>query len=80
VGGHAPPSTIMPPVTIWADENCSKGKAIVAVTRKRKIEVKGMMKASGISRASRGFIEELVATCTDPGEFMTSPNLRKSSS
>jgi hypothetical protein len=35
-------------VTVWADEGCSKGKVVVAATRKRKIEVKGTMKALGV--------------------------------
>jgi hypothetical protein len=37
-------------VVVWADKGCSKGKAIVVVTRKRVIEVKGMMKALGVRR------------------------------
>jgi hypothetical protein len=37
-------------VTVRADKGCSKGKAIVAVSRKIKIEVKGTMKALGVWR------------------------------
>jgi hypothetical protein len=37
-------------VTVQADVGCSKGKAVVAATKKRKIEVKGMMKALGVRR------------------------------
>jgi hypothetical protein len=60
-------------VTVRADEGCSKGNVVVATTRKRKIEVKGTMKALGGSRASMGFVEELVETCARPGEVMTLP-------
>jgi hypothetical protein len=62
-------------VATRATEGCSKGKAVVTVTRKRKLEVKGTMKASRVSRASRGFVEELVETCAEPGEVMTSLDL-----
>jgi hypothetical protein len=65
---------------LQVDKGCLKGKYVVATTRKIKVEVKGTMKASGFLRASRGFVEELAETCAEPGEVMTSPDLRKSSS
>lgn len=49
-----------------AGEGCLKGKDVVVATRKRKVEVKGMMKALRILRASRGFVEELAETCAEP--------------
>jgi hypothetical protein len=55
----------------WSEEGTSKGKAVIAVTRKRKIEAKSMEKAS------RFFVEELMGTCAGPGEVMTSPDSRK---
>lgn len=59
-----------------ADKGCSKGKVVITATRKRKVvEVKGITKTSGVSRASKGFVEELAETCAEPGEVMTSPNL-----
>jgi hypothetical protein len=45
------------------DEGCSKGKVVVTTTKKRKVvEVKGTMKTFGVSRASKGFVEELAET------------------
>ena len=63
-------------VATRVDEGCSKGKVVITATRKRKVvEVKGITKTSGVSRASKGFVEELAETCAEPGEVMTSPNL-----
>jgi hypothetical protein len=63
-----------------ADEGSSKGKAVIAATRKRKMEVKGMMRAIWGLKASRCFPEELAETCAVPREVMTSPDLRESAS
>lgn len=63
----------------WVDEGCSKGRdAITAMRKKRKVEVKGTMKTSGVVGASKGFVEELAKTCAQLGEVMISPDLQKS--
>jgi hypothetical protein len=67
-------------VKIPFDEGTSKGKAMLAVTWKRKMEAKGMKRAMVGPRASRCFVEELVETCARPWEVMNSPNLRETSS
>jgi hypothetical protein len=54
-------------------EATSKGKAMIAATRKRKIEAKGTERE--MVRASRFYVEELAGTCARPREVMTSPDL-----
>jgi hypothetical protein len=61
----------------WSEEGTSKGKAVIAVTRKRKIEAKSMERETVGLKASRFFVEELMGTCAGPGEVMTSPDSRK---
>jgi hypothetical protein len=56
-------------------EGTSKGKNVIAATRKRKIEAKGMERETAGPKASRLFVEELTRTCAGPGEVMTSPEL-----
>lgn len=63
----------------WVDEGCSKEKTMVTSARKKKkvdVMVKGAMKVSGAAGASKNFVEELAETCAEPGEVMTSPDLR----
>jgi hypothetical protein len=42
--------------------------------------VQGMEGENMGSKASRLFVEELTGTCTGPGEVLTSPELRETSS
>jgi hypothetical protein len=67
-------------VKIRSNEGTSKGRAVIAVTWKRKMEAKGTKRAMVGPRASSCFVEELVETCAGPGEIMTSPDLRETSS
>jgi hypothetical protein len=67
-------------VKIWSKEGTSKGKAVIAATRKRKIEEKGIERLMARPSASWCFIEELAGTCAGPGEVMTSSDLRETSS
>jgi hypothetical protein len=67
-------------VATQANKGSSKGKAVVAATRKRKVEVKRTMKAWGIWRVSTDFVEELAEMCAELGAVMTLPDLRQSSS
>jgi hypothetical protein len=58
----------------------SKGKAMIAATRKRKIDTKGTEREAVGPKAYRFFVEDLTGTCAWPGEVMTSPKLRETSS
>jgi hypothetical protein len=60
-----------------ADEGSSKEKASVAAARNRKI---GMGDVETGPRATGSFVEELMKTCVVPGELMSSPELRETSS
>jgi hypothetical protein len=60
-----------------AGEGPSKGKAPVATIRKRKL---GMGADESGTRATGHFVEELMETCMVPGELMSSPELRETSS
>jgi hypothetical protein len=62
------------------EEGTSKGKAVVAATRKRKLDLQGTGDDETGPRASGIFVEELIRTCTVPGEVMSSPELRETSS
>jgi hypothetical protein len=62
------------------EEGTSKGKADVAVTRKRKIDLQGTGDDEMGPRASGIFVEELMGTCAGPGEVMSSPELQETSS
>jgi hypothetical protein len=65
------------------NEGCSKGKAVVMVVRKnRRVEdkKKGLAKTSRVAGASDRFVEELAEMCAEPGEVMTSSDLREASS
>jgi hypothetical protein len=62
-----------------SEEGTSKGKAVIAATRKRKMEAKGMERIMARSRASWCFVEELAETCGEPREVMTSPDLWETS-
>jgi hypothetical protein len=46
-----------------------------AVTRKWKIEAKGIERIMVRPSACKCFVEELAMTCAGPGEVMTFPNL-----
>jgi hypothetical protein len=46
-------------VKTWSEEGTLKGKAVIAATRKRKIEVQGIEDEKTGSKASRLFVEEL---------------------
>jgi hypothetical protein len=61
------------------EEGTSKGKVVVAATRKRKIDVQGMKGEKMGLKGSRLFVEELTGTCAGPGEVMTTPKLRETS-
>jgi hypothetical protein len=64
------------------DEGFSKGKLVVSLVRKRrKVETKtkALARAAGVVEASNKFVEELVETCAEPGEVMSSPVLREAS-
>jgi hypothetical protein len=63
-----------------SEEGTSKGKAMIAATRKRKIEVQGTEDEKMGPKASRLFVEELTGRCADPEEVMTSPDLWETSS
>jgi hypothetical protein len=67
-------------VKTWPEEGTSKGKVVVAATRKRKIDLQGTGDDKMGPRASRIFVEELLGTCVGPGEMMSSPELRETSS
>jgi hypothetical protein len=60
-----------------AEEGTSKGKALVAATRKRKL---GMGDDETGPRAYGIFVEELMGICAVPGEVMSLPELRETSS
>jgi hypothetical protein len=60
-----------------ADEGTSKGKAPPAATRKRKL---GMGDDATGPRASEIVFEALMGICAVPGEVMSSPELRETSS
>jgi hypothetical protein len=60
-----------------ADECPSKERAPVAAVHKRKL---GMGDDETGLRATRRFVEELMETCTVPGELMSSPKRRETSS
>jgi hypothetical protein len=66
-------------VKTWSEEGTSKGKAMIAATRKRKMEAKGTKRIMARPRASRCFIEEMARTCAGPREVMTSPDLWETS-
>lgn len=53
---------------------------VTSARKKKKVDVmvKGAMKVSGAAGASKNFVEELAETCAEPGEVMTSPDLRVS--
>jgi hypothetical protein len=61
-------------------EGTSKGKAVVAATQKRKIDLQGTRDDEMGPRASRIFVEELMRMCEGHGEVMSSPELRETSS
>lgn len=63
-----------------SDEDTSKGKVIVSVTRKRKMEAKGTKRSMVGPRAFGCFVEKLAETCAGPEEVMSSLDLRESSS
>jgi hypothetical protein len=63
-----------------SEEGTSKGKVVIAATRKRKIEVQGIEDEKTGLKASRLFVEELTGTCADPEEVMTSLDLWETSS
>jgi hypothetical protein len=63
-----------------SEEGTSKGKAVIAATRKRKIDVQGTEGEKMGRRPLTLFVEELTGTCASPGEVMTSPELRETSS
>jgi hypothetical protein len=65
---------------IRSEEGTSKGKDVIATTRKRKMEAKGTERIMARPRASRCFVEELAETSAGPWEVMTSPDLRETSS
>jgi hypothetical protein len=67
-------------VKTWSEEGTSKGKVVVAATRKRKIDVQGLEGGKMGPKASRLFVEELMGTCAGSGEAITSPELWETSS
>ena len=62
------------------EEGTSKGKVVVVAPRKRKIDLQGTGDDKTGPRASRIFVEELMGMCVGPGEVMSSPELRETSS
>ena len=52
-----------------SEEGTSKGKAVVAATRKRKIDVQGTEGEKMGLKASRLFVEELMGTCAVLGRL-----------
>jgi hypothetical protein len=66
-------------VKIRPAEGTSKGKTVVVATRKRKMDLQGTGDDEMGPRAS-GIFVELMGTCAGPGEVMSSPKLRETSS
>jgi hypothetical protein len=62
-----------------SEEGTSKGKVVIVVTQKRKIDVKGMEKEKVVAKATRLFVEELLGHVLGL-EVMTLPELRETSS
>jgi hypothetical protein len=62
------------------EEGTSKGKAVVAATQIRKVDLQGTKDDKMMPRASGIFVEELMGTCAGPRELMSSPELRETSS
>jgi hypothetical protein len=63
-----------------SEEGTSKGKPMIVATRKRKIDLQGTEDENMGPKASRLFVEEMTGTSAGPGEVMTSPELRETSS
>jgi hypothetical protein len=64
-------------VKTQSEEGTSKGKVMIAATRKRKIEAKGTDKETARPKASRFFFEELAGHVLGIGRLWLRPNSRK---